>query len=225
MTEEKNTSTPITKKVTKKKRNKSADYVNNADFSQAVADHVRGVKQDITEEKEARMISDYIAVCFLKICNGLSHRPNFINYTYREDMVMDAVENCIKAIRNYDIDKPTRTGKSNAFSYFTQISYFAFLRRIEKEKKQTAIKQKIIDTASVDVFADYGEGEMAQIGESVITRMRSRNPFYKDHLGPTAEEAALPPKRPGRKRKAKKLADSNLTSFWDDKHKYSKKKN
>jgi hypothetical protein len=88
----------------------------------------------------------------MKICEGLSHKPNFVRYTYRDEMVMDGVENCLKAIYNYNIDTATRTGKPNAFSYFTQIAYFAFIRRIVKEKKQTDIKFKFMEQANIEDF-------------------------------------------------------------------------
>jgi hypothetical protein len=98
------------------------------------------------------VVPDYIAVCFMKICEGLSHKPNFVRYTYRDEMVMDGVENCLKAIYNYRIDASTRTGKPNAFSYFTQIAYFAFIRRIVKEKKQSDIKFKFMEQANIEDF-------------------------------------------------------------------------
>ena len=88
----------------------------------------------------------------MKICEGLSHKPNFVRYTYRDEMVMDGVENCLKAIYNCRIDASTRTGKPNAFSYFTQIAYFAFIRRIVKEKKQADIKFKFMEQANIEDF-------------------------------------------------------------------------
>ena len=123
-------------------KKKSIHYVNNAEFSQAVVDYCRELSESKSKELELPLVPDYIAQCFLKIAEGLSHKSNFIRYTYREEMVMDAVENCLKAINNYDIEAATRTGKPNAFAYFTQISWYAFLRRIAKEKKQQEIKYK-----------------------------------------------------------------------------------
>ena len=111
-------------------------YVNNADFSQAVVEYCKTVIDAKETDDQLPVVTDYIASCFLKIAEGLSHKSNFIRYTYREEMVMDAVENCLKAIENYNIEAATRTGKPNAFAYFTQIAWFAFLRRIAKEKKQ-----------------------------------------------------------------------------------------
>ena len=129
-------------------------YVNNRQFSQAVVDYVKEVrKAEDGGEAQLPIVPDYIATCFLKIAEGLSHKSNFIRYTYREEMVMDAVENCLKAILNYNIDTVTRTGNPNAFAYFTQICYFAFIRRITKEKKQQDIKFKFIEQAGIDDFA------------------------------------------------------------------------
>ena len=125
-------------------RKQSIHYVNNATFSQAVVDYVSHVEKCKKEKESLPKVPDYIAQCFLRIAEGLSHKANFIRYTYREEMVMDAVENCLKAISNYNLEAATRTGKPNAFAYFTQITWFAFLRRITKEKKQQDIKLKYL---------------------------------------------------------------------------------
>jgi hypothetical protein len=133
-------------------KRKPEHYVNNKEFSQAVVDYVNVVKSSKSSGKEIPRISEYIGKCFLKIAEGLSHKPNFIRYTYREEMVMDGVENCIKAIMNYNIDAATRTGTPNAFAYFTQICYYAFIRRIMKEKKQQDIKFRYIEHAGIEDF-------------------------------------------------------------------------
>ena len=125
-------------------------YVNNKEFSLAVVDYCNRLqKAQKQKSKKIPVIDNYIAECFLKIAEGLSHKSNFIRYTYREEMVMDAVENCLKAIKNYDIETATRTGTPNAFAYFTQIAWYAFLRRIDKEKKQQDIKLKYM--ANIDL--------------------------------------------------------------------------
>ena len=134
-------------------------YVNNKQFSQAVVDYVKTVKAAEDANEQLPVVPDYIAQCFLKIAQGLSHKANFIRYTYREEMVMDAVENCLKAITNYNIDAQTRTGNPNAFAYFTQICYYAFLRRLAKEKKQQDIKFKYIEKAGIEDFVFQMDGE------------------------------------------------------------------
>ena len=128
------------------------NYVNNRDFSYAVVDYVTQANAAKEAGTKNPVVTDYIAICFMKICEGLSHKPNFVRYTYRDEMVMDEVENCLKAIYNYRIDASTRTGKPNAFSYFTQIAYFAFIRRIVKEKKQADIKFKFMEQANIEDF-------------------------------------------------------------------------
>jgi len=144
-------------KKTRKKAREKPHYVNNKEFSQAVVDYVTSVNEAREKMQDEPIITDYIGRCFLKIAEGLSHKPNFVGYTYREEMVMDAVENCIKAIMNYDVKKATRTGLPNAFAYFTQITYYAFLRRIAKEKKQQEIKEKYMDHAGAEAFMDIGD--------------------------------------------------------------------
>lgn len=132
-------------------------YVNNRDFSEAVVEYCTEAQKSKSEGNTVPIVPDYIASCFLKIAEGLSHKANFVRYTYREEMVMDAVENCLKAIENYNIEAATRSGKPNAFAYFTQISWYAFLRRIQKEKKQQDIKMKFISEADVSEFLDDDE--------------------------------------------------------------------
>ena len=158
-------------------------YVNNADFSTAVKEYVMSANTAKSEGKPTPIVTNYIAECFLKISEGLSHKANFVRYTYREEMVMDAVENCLKAIENYDIEKATRTKKPNAFAYFTQISWYAFLRRIQKEKKQLEIKGKILERSGYDevMHTDTYDGtmsgmnasysDMGSIKENIETRM------------------------------------------------------
>ena len=94
-------------------------------------------------------ISDYGGQCFMDIGSGLSNRPNFINYTFKDDMIFDGVENCVRYCHNFNPEK-----SKNPFSYFTQIIYYAFLRRIEKEKKQSYIKYKMTEITSLDELVD-----------------------------------------------------------------------
>ena len=162
-------------KIAKAAKRESVHYVNNKEFSLAVLDYVtrvnacKGQYKTVKEAEAAGVqfprITEYIGRCFLKISDGLSHKPNFIRYTYREEMMMDGVENCIKAIMNYNIDAATRSGKPNAFAYFTQICYFAFLRRIMKEKKQQDIKLRYIEFANIEDFMTNSENGADMSGQ------------------------------------------------------------
>src|SRR6056300_19996 len=154
----------------------SIHYVNNKDFSQAVVDYVRTVNEAKAKETELPIVPNYIASCFLKIAEGLSHKSNFIRYTYREEMVMDAVENCLKAIENYNVEAATRTGKPNAFAYFTQITWYAFLRRIAKEKKQQDIKIKYLTKSGIENFVDneLGDDISNQVVGAFVDTLRDR---------------------------------------------------
>ena len=162
----------MTKKIKPKDK---PHYVNNRDFSQAVMDYAVKAKAAKEAGERTPIVTDYIATCFIKISEGLSHRPNFVRYTYREEMVMDGVENCLRAINNYKIDTATRTGNPNAFSYFTQICYFAFIRRITKEKKQQDIKFKFIEKMGIEDFAAMGMDDAgAQQTMAYVDTLRSR---------------------------------------------------
>lgn len=152
-------------------------YVNNKEFSQSVVDYVIASKTAISVGKPDIIITEYIGTCLLKIAEGLSRKPNFIRYTYREEMVMDGVENCLKAMNNYNVAASTRTGTPNAFAYFTQICYFAFLRRIAKEKKQQDIKLLYMEQASIQSFANFENEDELNVqaaGSSIVERVRNK---------------------------------------------------
>ena len=130
--------------TTKKDPKKAEHYVNNKEFTAAVAEYSAGIKEAKANETDPPKMSEYIGECIYKIATRLSTRPNFINYTYRDEMICDAIENCIQYIGNFNPEKST-----NAFAYITQICYYAFLRRIQKEKKQVFIKQQATDAAGM----------------------------------------------------------------------------
>ena len=117
-------------------KRKKPHYVDNKKFLQAMVDW----KSTCEKADEQLPVTDYIGECFLKIATHLSYRPNFINYTYRDEMIADGIENCLQYVSNFNAEK-----SKNPFAYFTQIIYYAFLRRIAKEKKQTHIRNKMIE--------------------------------------------------------------------------------
>jgi hypothetical protein len=132
---------------------KEKHYINNADFLKALVDYKDAKKLAKKNKTAEPPIPNYIGECFMKIAEGLSHKPNFINYTYRDEMISDGIENCLMYFDNFD---PTKS--KNPFAYFTQIIYFAFLRRIQKEKKQLYVKYK-----STEMFGILDEFEMMEL--------------------------------------------------------------
>lgn len=183
-------------------------YVNNAQFSAAVVEYVTTVREAKANEEKLPIIPDYIAQCFLKIAEGLSHKSNFIRYTYREEMVMDAVENCLKAIENYNLEAATRSGKPNAFAYFTQISWYAFLRRIAKEKKQQDIKFKYMSQSGAEAF--LYDDTTSGVSAHFIDTLRDKIDKIKEYDTEIKEFAKVEKKR---KRSVQKV-DSDLTKFF-----------
>jgi len=127
------------------KKKKTEHYVDNKKFLEEMKKYRKKVLSARNRNHRDPKINDYIGECFLKIANHLSYRPNFINYTYRDDMISDGIENCLQYLNNFN---PATS--NNPFAYFTQIIYYAFIRRIQKEKKQTTIKQRMIQEANYD---------------------------------------------------------------------------
>ena len=132
---------------------KKQHYVDNEKFLGVMRDYREAYLKAKDEDEEPPIIPDYAGECFLKIAERLSHRPNFINYAFREEMVSDGIENCVMYASNFNPEK-----SANPFAYFTQIIYYAFLRRIEKEKKQLYIKYKTMEEhSSLEDHVDMGE--------------------------------------------------------------------
>ena len=129
----------------KTKKSKGAHYVDNKKFLEAMIEFKEKCRVAKENEEDQPPVSNYIGECFLKIATHLSYRPNFINYTYREDMISDGFENCLQYVANFNPEK-----SKNPFAYFTQIIYYAFLRRIAKEKKQTHVRNKIIENSQYE---------------------------------------------------------------------------
>ena len=126
---------------------KRIHYVDNKKLLQAM---IEWKELCVLEEKEGKVqppVTNYIGECFLKIATHLSYRPNFINYTYRDEMISDGIENCLQYVANFNAEQ-----SKNPFAYFTQIIYYAFIRRIQKEKKQTHVKNKMIEKNHYETF-------------------------------------------------------------------------
>ena len=123
-----------------RKRVQSEHYVNNKEFLEALVIFKAQCARAEEAGEKRPPISNYIGECFLKIATHLSYKPNFVNYMFREDMICDGIENCVQYIQNFNPDK-----SKNPFAYFTQIIYYAFLRRIQKENRQLEIKNKIVE--------------------------------------------------------------------------------
>ena len=190
-------------------KRQSIHYVNNADFSSAVVEYVKEVRKAKANNEQLPIVTDYIASCFLKIAEGLSHKSNFIRYTYREEMVMDAVENCLKAIENYNLETATRTGKPNAFAYFTQITWYAFLRRIAKEKKQQDIKLKYLTSSGLETFVEVEGDTLANtVAQQFVDFLKDRIDKVK-----ATDDAVKEFVKKEKRKKREQKADSDLSEF------------
>jgi DNA-directed RNA polymerase specialized sigma subunit len=135
------------------RRKRSEHYVNNKEFLAALITYRENVEIARLQDKTKPVIPRYIGECFLKIANHLSFKPNFVNYMFKEDMISDGIENCVQYIHNFNPEK-----SQNPFAYFTQIIHYAFLRRIQREKRQLEIKNKILEKSGYsEVFDDSNQ--------------------------------------------------------------------
>ena len=150
-------------------RKKSEHYVNNKELLQALIVY----REKVAHAKENNLpkprITNYLGECFLKIATHLSYKPNFVNYMFRDDMISDGIENCVQYIHNFDPEK-----SKNPFAYFTQIIHYAFLRRIQKEKKQLDIKTKIIERTGFD--------EVMKVDDNSLSGDSSEYNTIKDNI-------------------------------------------
>jgi len=139
------TVTPSTEKA-------PAHYVDNKKFYQALIEYKHQCVEAKSQGLPAPRVSEYIGECFLKIATHLSYKANFINYTFKDDMISDGIENCLTAVEKFDPERST-----NPFAYYTQIIFFAFVRRIQKEKKQQATKYKMLEHVDIDQIVSQSE--------------------------------------------------------------------
>ena len=164
-------------------KKKSEHYVNNKELLEALIVYRAKVRDEFfsrhgrepTKEDRSKRwegkppITNYLGECFLKIATHLSYKPNFVNYMFRDDMISDGIENCVQYIHNFDPEK-----SKNPFAYFTQIIHYAFLRRIQKEKKQLEIKTKIIEKTGFD--------EVMMVDDTALAGTSSDYNTIKDNI-------------------------------------------
>ena len=162
-------------KTMARRKSRSEHYVNNKEFLAALIKYREDVEIAKLRDKPKPVIPRYIGECFLKIANHLSFKPNFVNYMFKEDMISDGIENCVQYIHNFNPEK-----SKNPFAYFTQIIHYAFLRRIQREKRQLEIKNKILEKSGYsEVFDDSNKidgdnySDYNQIKDAVHSKLRN----------------------------------------------------
>jgi len=183
-------------------KKKSDHYIDNAQFFE----EMRAWKTLVTAADKAGErhppVTNYIGECFMKIAENLSRKPNFINYPYRDEMIADGIENCLLYAYNFDPSK-----SKNPFSYFTQIIYYAFLRRIQKEKKQAYIKLKKIEMSDVDSqMKKWFRENFLKVGDNFETlpTFLTENDIDSFEKKTGEAEAEAPPAKTAKPKKAAK---------------------
>lgn len=151
------------------KTTKPQNYINNEHFLKALVSHKDAVKKASESGIPKPRTPEYIGECFMKIANNLSKRPNFCQYTYKDEMISDAIENCLQYFENFNPEK-----SSNPFAYFTQICWYAFVRRIAKEKKQQYVKYKATEN-----FGILDEEELLELGDGTIAQIQIYDNLYE----------------------------------------------
>lgn len=173
-------------------------YVNNAQMLEYIKNYREQLLAARANSTEIPRIPEYLGECVLKIATGLSRKSNFINYSYKDDMILDGIENCIQCMHSFDPEK-----SSNPFSYFTQVIYFAFLRRIAKEKKQSYIKGKLIQDMAFDSFDLQGHDDDADFKNAYTAFIQANSNFDDSFIK-------------NKEKKKKEKLDQSLANFIDD---------
>ena len=180
--------------MAKRKKVSKLHYVDNAKFLEAMTEYKRDYNLALKNNKELPPVSKYLGSVFLKIAQRLSFRPNFINYTFKNDMISDGIENCLHYIHNFNPEK-----SNNPFAYFTQIIYYAFIRRIQKEKKQLYIKYKTMQ--NVEQGSDFD-------GDANVSIDDYRNSDFKTMVDDFVDNFEK-----SKKKKQIKKSENNLELF------------
>ena len=184
-------------------RAKSEHYVDNKKLYAEMVEYLNSVKEAEESGDDKPRIPEYIGECLLKISTRLSTKPNFINYTYRDEMISDGIENCVNYIGNFNPEKST-----NPFAYFTQIIYYAFLRRIQREKKQLYIKHKSLERSLVfDELASHSEADGSKGDQGAYINLHT--PYMTDFVENFEKKEA-------EKKAARKTKKVNLEKFVED---------
>ena len=173
-------------------------YVNNAEMLAAIKEYKNKISLARENGQPDPRIPEYIGECILKIATRLSHKANFINYSYRDDMILDGIENCMQCINSFDPNK-----SSNPFSYFTQVIYFAFLRRIAKEKKQAYIKGKLIQDMPFDSFEIQDHDDDVDFKNAYMAFVQTHQNFDDSFI---------------KKKEKKKAEKQSLENFFNEDH-------
>jgi len=166
---------------------KNAHYVDNKKFLAALIEYRKQIDYAKENNLPKPLVSNYIGECFLKIATHLSYKANFINYTFKDDMISDGIENCLTAVDKFD---PTKS--ANPFAYYTQIIFYAFVRRIQKEKKQQVTKYKILENVDLEQLLAHTDGN-EEIANQIVELVRKQ----ADSINP--EKRTMPVKK-GRKK-------------------------
>jgi len=177
-------------------------YVDNKKFLAALIDYKKSIDVAKVEGMGTPQVPKYIGECFIKIATHLSYKSNFINYTFKDDMISDGIENCLTAATKFDPEK-----SSNPFAYYTQIIYFAFIRRIQKEKKHQATKYKIIENLDMDAIMQGSDDTEA--GRQLIDYLKKQ----LDNIDPERRETPAQTKTRKRKAAAAEL-DNTIVDFF-----------
>jgi DNA-directed RNA polymerase specialized sigma subunit len=126
------------------RKKSSVNYVNNQELLEAMIEYRTAWLKAKKEKKDPPRVPEYVGLCIYNIATRFATQHSYSNYPFKEDMISDGIENCIQYIHNFDPEK-----SKNPFAYFTQIIYYAFLRRIQKEKKYLYTKYALTQRAQI----------------------------------------------------------------------------
>jgi len=184
-------------------------YVDNKEFLEHMVDFKKMTDSARENGENDPQIPDAIGEIFYKIASHLSYKSNFINYAFRDDMISDGIENCIQYIHNFDPEK-----SNNPFAYFTQIIYYAFIRRIQKEKKQLYVRYKSLDNSQFDTMSEEDYNNITSLGiAKLYDNMSEFIDNYEDSMEKKKKIKSKQRKTTTKKVRRKTSSSNNILQF------------
>lgn len=147
-------------------------YVNGKEFFVMLKEYHEKYLISIENNTDKPIVSNEIAGAIMQICNRLSNSFNFIGYSYKDEMIADAIYKCLDKVHRFD---PAIS--ENPFAFFTQLAYNAFINRIKIEQKQASIRARLINDKVTSDFVEQSLENDVDATNAFVGFLKDNNIF------------------------------------------------